>query len=152
MGRMTIARLVEVNEDRTVLESAVDASEIGADPTVKTLGAPTVTTLTPRPADEVVIFLSVQGVYPELRPVTRPMDAVNTSTPASPPGPVMVPRTAARSRRLYPFDQRFLIRVTWDAQMVPYRVLSLAACLVGDRMEWVPVVKGDEGDELWLLY
>lgn len=97
----TIARRAEENGGSTVIESVVGASGMGAGPTVKTLGVPTATPTTPRPAGDVEILYSVLGALPGLRPVTSPIGAVKTSTPARPPGPVMVTLTVASSRMLY---------------------------------------------------
>ncbi len=115
----TIARSVGDKDGTPVMESVVGASEIGADPTVKTLGVPTATPTTPRPAGDVGILLLVQGVQPELRPVTRPIGAVKTSTPARPPGPVIVTLTVALSRILYTLVLLYFYRVTGEVLIAP---------------------------------
>lgn len=115
----TIATRVDGKDGRSVIESVVEASDMGADPTVKTLGVPTVTPTTPRPADGVGIQYSVLGALPGLRPVTSPIDAVNTSTPASPPGPVMVTLTVMSSRVLYHLVHPYLQRVTCEVLIAP---------------------------------
>lgn len=115
----TIATRVDGNGGSSVMESVVDASDMGADPTVNTLGVPPVTPTTPRPADGVDMQYSVLGVLPGFSPVTSPIGAVNTSTPASPPGPVMVTLTVISSRVLYLLVHPYLLRVTWEVFIAP---------------------------------